>query len=50
MSAIIGNIVVNFIPMILRKIMEQMTYQPRLIKNMVLYFIFKSTGETEKKM
>ena len=39
----------NFIPMILRKIMEQMTYQPRLIKNMVLYFIFKCNGEIEKK-
>ena len=29
--------------------MEQMTYQPRLIKNMVLYFIFKCNGEIEKK-
>ena len=34
-----------FLPMILRKITEQMIYQPRLIKNMVLYFIFKCTGE-----
>ena len=38
-----------FLPMILRKITEQMTYQPRLIKNMVLYFIFKCTGEMGKK-
>ena len=34
-----------FLPMILRKITEQMIYQPRLIKNMILYFIFKCTGE-----
>ena len=30
--------------------MEQMTYQPRLIKNMVLYFIFKCTGEMGKNV